>query len=83
MDRWLFAHGEDRKFDATAAGRDVGIDPDWLLKCAERRDLLERAERESAAAVKRHFVGTPTYMVDGKRITADVAERWLAQGRPE
>jgi uncharacterized membrane protein len=79
-DRWLFAHGEDRKLDVAAAARDSGLDLEKLTTCMERSDIRERAVRESAAAVKRRFAGTPTYVVNGKRIPAQTAARYLEQG---
>jgi uncharacterized membrane protein len=82
-DRWLFAHGEDRKLDLTAAARDVALDPGKLSACMDRPDIRERAVRESAAAVKRRFVGTPTYIVNGKRVPTQTAQRLLEQGRPD
>jgi protein-disulfide isomerase len=81
MDRWLFAHGDELKLDHAQAARDLGIDAGRLASCVERPDIYARAERESELAAKRRFLGTPTYVVDGKRIPPETADRYLARGR--
>ena len=83
MDRWLFAHGEELRPSPAAAARDVKIDPVRFASCVERPDSYERAERESKAASKRRLLGTPTYMVGGKRITPEKADEFLQRGRPD
>lgn len=83
MDRWLFAHGEDRELDHAAAAHDLAIDAGSLASCVERADIYARAERESDLAAKLHFIGTPTYVVNGKRIPPETADRYLANGRPD
>lgn len=82
MDRWLFAHQELRPA-LEAAARDVVLDPGRFATCVERTDIYERAERESRAVAKRHLVGTPTYMVGGKRIAGEKAVELLEAGRAE
>ena len=83
MDRWLFAHGDERVPDVKAAARDLDIDVDRFATCTERRAIYERAEAESRSVAKRHFLGTPTYMVGGKRIASDKADALLERGRAE
>lgn len=83
MDRWLFAHGDTLKVDHAAAARDLGIDSQRLESCVERPDIYARAERESAQAAKQHFSGTPTYVVGGKRIPPETADRYLARGKAD
>jgi len=83
MDRWLFAHADERVHDLERAEREVGLDATRFATCLERRETYERAERTSRSAAKRRFVGTPTYMVGNKRIPSDTADRFLAQGRPD
>jgi uncharacterized membrane protein len=83
MDRWLFAHGDERQIDPARAARDIGVDPSRFASCLERRDIYERAEHESDLAYQRHFTGTPTYVVNGKRIPPETADRWLERGRPD
>ena len=82
MDRWLFAHQELRP-SLDAAARDVALDAGRFATCVERSDIYERAERESQAVTKKRFVGTPTYMVGGKRITGANLDRLLEQGRAD
>jgi uncharacterized membrane protein len=80
MDRWLFAHQELRP-SLDAASRDVALDVGRFATCVERSDTYEHAERESRDATKKRFVGTPTYMVGGKRVSAADLDRLLEQGR--
>jgi uncharacterized membrane protein len=82
MDRWLFEHGL-RKLDLTVAAKDVKIDFERFARCTEREDIYARAERESADAVKQKVVTTPTYMVRGKKVSAEAADRMLERGAPE
>lgn len=82
-DRWLFAHGEDRHVDPGAAANELGLDVPRFESCVERPDTYARAEREAAAAVTRRFLGTPTYVVNGRRIPPATIDRLLAQGRPD
>jgi hypothetical protein len=83
MDRWLFAHGDQRKLDHSEAARDVGLDPARLEACLEKPETYARAERESDRAAKQRFMGTPTYVVNHRRIASEVADRYLAQGHPD
>jgi len=83
MDRWLFAHNDQRVPDVRAAARDLDIDSERFATCTERRDIYERAEADSRSVAKRHLVGTPTYMVGGKRITPEKADALLERGRAE
>ena len=83
MDRWLFAHGDERVPDVRAAAHDLDIDVERFATCTERRDIYERAEAESRSVAKRHLLGTPTYMVRGKRITPSQADNLLARGSAE
>jgi hypothetical protein len=83
MDRWLFAHSDDRQLDYAAAARDSGLDPNRLASCLERPATYARAEHESDAAYQHHFVGTPTYVVNGKRIPPETADRWLERGKAD
>jgi len=83
MDRWLFAHGDELKLDHAQAARDLGLDAGRLASCVERPETYARAERESDLAAKRRFVGTPTYVVNGKRIPPETADRYLERGRQD
>ncbi len=83
MDRWLFAHDDQVEPSYAQAAADVGLDGARFERCVERPDVYERAEREAQATTKRHFKGTPTYMVGGKRIPSETADRLLEQGRPD
>jgi len=82
-DRWLFAHGEERTVDAAAAARELGLDVDRFKSCVERPETYARAEREATAAVGRRFIGTPTYVVNGKRIPPATVDRFLTRGRSD
>jgi uncharacterized membrane protein/predicted DsbA family dithiol-disulfide isomerase len=82
-DRWLFAHGQQLKLDIAAAAHETGLDFNKLTTCMERSDIRDRAARESAAAVKRRFVGTPTYFVNGKRVSTQTVQRLLERGTAE
>jgi uncharacterized membrane protein len=82
-DRWLFAHGEDRSVDPAAAAKELGLDVARFESCVERPETYARAEREAEAAVRRHFMGTPTYVVNGKQISPAAADRLLARGRSD
>ena len=62
---------------------DTGIDPTRFASCVDSTEAYERAEREAKAAYKRKLLGTPTYMVGGKHITPEQAERYLEQGRAD
>jgi len=83
MDRWLFAHGQDRKLDHGAAARDVGLAKEKLATCLERPETYARAEHESEKSAKHRFIGTPTYVVNGRRVPSEVADRDLERGRAE
>jgi protein-disulfide isomerase len=80
MDRWLFARGDERTHDVKIAARDVGLDVERFATCTERQDVYEWAEANSRTVAKRHLLGTPTYMVRGKRITPAQADELLARG---
>lgn len=82
MDRWLFAHQELRP-SLEAAAHDVALDARRFATCVDSDDTLARAERESQAVAKKRLVGTPTYMVGGKRIAAPDLDRLLEHGRPD
>jgi uncharacterized membrane protein len=82
-DRWLFAHGEDRTVDPAAAAKELGLDAARFKSCVERPETYARAEREATEAARRRFAGTPTYVVNGKRIPPATVDRFLAQGRPD
>ncbi len=83
MDRWLFEHGLDRSLEPRQAAEDLGLDAVRLASCIERPDVYARAERESLAAEQQHLAGTPTYVVNGKRIPPPAADRYLARGRAD
>jgi uncharacterized membrane protein len=83
MDRWLFAHADERVHHPERAAREVGLDATPFAACLERRETYERAESTSRSVAKRRFVGTPTYMVGNKRISSETADRFLAQGRAD
>jgi uncharacterized membrane protein/protein-disulfide isomerase len=82
-DRWLFAHDEALKVDAAAAARELGLDVARFESCVERPETYARAEREAVAAARRRFLGTPTYVVNGKRIPPETVDRFLARGRAD
>jgi uncharacterized membrane protein len=83
MDRWLFAHTDAAKLDRGEAAKDVGVDAARLASCLERPDIYARAERETDLAYRQRFGGTPTYVVNGKRIPPETADRWLSHGRAD
>jgi uncharacterized membrane protein len=83
MDRWLFAHGEDREVEPAKAASDLGLDAARLASCIERPDIYARAARESDVATTRRFAGAPTYVVNGKRVPPETADRFLEHGRPD
>jgi uncharacterized membrane protein len=83
MDRWLFAHSDERVPDVRAAARDLDIDAERFATCTERDDVYARAARDSRSIAKRHFLGTPTYMVGDKRITSEKADALLERGTAE
>jgi uncharacterized membrane protein len=83
MDRWLFSHGEDKKLDHAAAAREIGLDPAKLGSCLERPETYARAERESDNSAKRRFIGAPGYLANGKRVTSEIVDRYLAQGHAD
>ena len=72
MDRWLFAHGEARK-----------LDPEKLAACVARPETYARAESESTTSAKHRFQGTPAYVANGKRVTSNVADRYMELGHAE
>ena len=83
MDRWLFAHADEQKLDHAAAARDLAIDAARLASCVERPDIYARAEHESELAFAQHFLGTPTYVVNGKRISPQTADGYLERGKAD
>jgi len=83
MDRWLFGHNEQVRPDPNVAARDLGLDATRFNGCLERPEIYERTEREWKSVAKRRFAGTPTYMVGGKRVPSNVADRMLERGRPD
>jgi uncharacterized membrane protein len=83
MDRWLFSHDDELTLDRDRAARDVGLDVGRLSSCLERPDIYARAEHESELSTQRRFWGTPTYVVNGKRIPPETADRYLQRGTPD
>jgi uncharacterized membrane protein len=69
-DRWLFQHvPPNDKIDLTVAARDIGLDHGALQACLVRSDVRARAEAEARYGMEQRFDGTPTFVVDGKRVT--------------
>ena len=69
-DRWLYGRAGRRealKLDQVA--RDLGLDFSKLEACVEHPDTYARIDAEAKDAQKRGLIGTPMYIVDGKRRT--------------
>jgi hypothetical protein len=82
MDRWLFEHAVGKnKVDVTTAAHDVGVDPDKLARCVARADTFERVAKEAELVAKKRFFGTPYYVIDGKRVAPDEADRRMRHAK--
>jgi len=71
-DRWLFAHANPKKpTDLGAFARDVRLNQATLEACASSEAAYEAAERSSDLARRKRIRDTPSYLVDGKKVTID------------
>jgi uncharacterized membrane protein len=73
MDRWLFAHSEKGKVDLDAAAKDVALDGARLKACFTAPETFAEAHTEYRAARQAHVAETPTYRIDGKKVSEEAA----------
>ncbi len=77
MDRWLFEHqGRGARVDVEAAAAAVHLDPGQLQACLVSAEIWDAAVAEAKAALHLRILDTPTYRIDGKKISEqDVLSR--------
>jgi uncharacterized membrane protein len=77
-DRWLFDHVPAvGSLQPKQMARDLGLDAAKLELCLQRRDIVDRAVTEAAAALDQKLTSTPTFMLEGKQITEAALDRLL------
>jgi uncharacterized membrane protein/predicted DsbA family dithiol-disulfide isomerase len=78
-DRWLFEHATARsEVDVAVAARDIGLDESQLRTCLTRSDTYARADADAKAALKKHIIETPTYIVGDKKISAEQVQKLIS-----
>lgn len=77
-DRWLFDHVPAvGTLQPKQMARDLGLESAKLELCLQRREIVDRAAAEAAAALDRKLTSTPTFMLEGKQITEVDLDRLL------
>jgi uncharacterized membrane protein len=79
-DRWLFEHAPAvGSLEPRDMARDLGLDAAKVEACVNRRDVIDRAVTEAAAALDQKLTSTPTFMVEGKQVSEADLDRLLAR----
>ncbi|MCH9684290.1 MAG: thioredoxin domain-containing protein [Deltaproteobacteria bacterium] len=75
MDAWLFAHVPGHAdADMIDGARRLGLDEPTFMSCIEDPATYTWADDESRAARKAKIKATPTYRIDGRKLTVDEVE---------
>ena len=68
MDDWLFAHAPRKhNFELADAASAVGLDVAKLEACVDAPATHARALQQTRASFEHHFMGTPSYLVNGEQ----------------